>query len=165
MPTITRDEMIVQGFDQKTGETKEFEAPHLDQNALDMLIANGMSKRQIKHMLDNMDISADARAMLHTLIDVTLKTGKVIIRVGQKIIEFVMDFLKHYPHAGFCAILGLILGTLVASIPVIGFVLGWLIQPLFAALGLAIGWKTDLDDKVLARKIAEVEMAFSPLAE
>jgi len=156
--------MIVQGFDQKTGKTKEFEAPNLDQDALDALNESTMSKRQIKHKLDNMNISADARAMLHTLIDVTLKVGKVIIQVGKKILEYVIDFLKNYPHAGFCMILGLILGTLVASIPVIGFVLGWLVQPLFAALGLAIGWKTDFDDKVLARKIAEVQMAFSPLS-
>jgi ABC-type polysaccharide/polyol phosphate export permease len=157
--------MIVQGFDQKTGKTKEFEAPNLDQDALDSLNVSGMSKRQVKHKLDNMNISADARAMLHTLIDVTLKVGKVVIQIGKKIIEFVMDLLKHYPHAGFCMILGLILGTLVASIPAIGFVLGWLVQPLFAALGLAIGWKTDFDDKVLARKIAEVQMTFAPLAE
>ena len=60
-------------------------------------------------------------------------------------------------------IFGAIAGFLVASIPILGVVLGPTFTPLAILLGLVSGLSQDFKDKALARLIAEINAKFNPL--
>ena len=75
-----------------------------------------------------------------------------------------MSLYNQYPNTTIGVIFGAIAGFLVSSIPIIGTVLGAFFTPIAVAFGLTVGTVQDLRDKELARRVAEVNAGFSPLA-
>ena len=65
------------------------DAPHLDDSAISALNTFELSKKKIKDSIDNLDISADAKFMLHSFADNTIEVvvgaGKILIWIGRKI--------------------------------------------------------------------------------
>ena len=74
-----------------------------------------------------------------------------------------IELIKSYPKASIGVVIGLILGGLISAIPVVGFLFGWLLQPLLPALGMAMGWMQDFNDDALKRKIADIQQQFYAL--
>lgn len=146
------------------GRTIEYEAPNLGKDELELLSSESYTRKQIKRIIDNMNVSADAKSILSSIADTVILVGEKIIQIGKKIIEYVLALIKAYPNATFGLVLGLLLGALVTGIPIIGVALGALINPLLAALGLAAGWMDDLRDNNLKIKIVEAQKSFSALA-
>ena len=141
---------------QVAGTGKKFvgEAPGLDEpGALDLLKSIALSEEELLQQIDQLQLSADAKRMLYTVARTTIWAGKVVIRIGRKILETVMWLVRNFPNASAGLIVGSVLGFLVSSIPIIGFILGPIMTPLLAALGLAIGAVQDIKDNVLKRKI------------
>ena len=122
-------------------------APHLDNAAIDALNTFELSRKGIKDRIDNLDISADAKFMLPSVLDKTVEvvvgTEKVLIWVGRKILEIAMFLARNYPNATFGMILGTVVGLLISSIPIIGLRFGGIV-PLLAMLGLSLGAVEDL---------------------
>ena len=87
----------------------------------------------------------------------------MVIRIGKKIVEIVLMIASKFPNATFGLVLGLIVGALVASIPLIGGLLGAFVLPIAAAFGLATGYVDDVRDQSLAKKVAEASAMFQPL--
>jgi len=155
--------MKLSGVNGQTGENFEAEIDDLNEGFIQSMSDFEMSEAGIKKLIDNLDISADVKSALYWISTTTIKAGKFIINIGRKIIDFVCAVYKEYPSATFGLIFGGIVGCLIASIPIIGFILGSIATPILMALGLIIGGKEDLEDKRLARKIAEINAEFSPL--
>ena len=123
------------------------DAPHLDDSAMAALNILELSKKKIKDRIDNLDISSDAKFMLHSFVNKTIEvvvdTGKVIIWIGRKILEVVIFVARHFPNATFGMVFGAVLGILIASVPIIGWLLGGIV-PVLAILGLSLGAIEDL---------------------
>jgi hypothetical protein len=77
--------------------------------------------------------------------------------------EIVIMIASKFPNATFGLVLGLIVGALVTSIPLIGGLLGAFVLPIAAAFGLVTGYMDDLSDQRLANKVAEALAMFQPL--
>ena len=103
------------------------------------------------------------KSLLYSFTKATIKIGETIIKVGRKIIDFICRLVTEHPNAAFGLIFGAIVGFLISSIAVFGFVLGPLFAPIAMALGLISGLREDIKDKELARKIEEIKAGFSPL--
>ena len=155
--------MKVKGTNPKTGEEYQAEAENVTSDFLKFLTEFEMSEEGIKRLIDELDISADAKSLLFSFSNASFRAGEYVIKIGRKIIDLVCLVYKEYPSATFGVVFGAIAGFLVSSIPIIGFVLGPIVTPILLAIGLFGGLLEDLKDNNLKRKIEEISAKFSPL--
>lgn len=155
--------MLIRGVNPETGDVYEAKAKKVDNNFLKFLKDFEMSENGIQRLIDNLNISADAKSLLFSFSKATIKVGEYVIKVGRKIIDIVCKVCKEFPSATFGVIFGAVAGFLVSSVPVIGVVLGPVLTPLAMAAGLILGLVEDIKDKALLRKIKEAQASFSPL--
>jgi hypothetical protein len=156
--------MIVEAKDPSTGKAFSADAEELSNDDLNEINSFNVSETQLKATIDKLNISADAKSILFTISKTTIKAGKYILKIGRKILDIIGSLFKLYPETGFGLILGGILGVLITSIPIIGFVLGPIVGPLLAAFGLVIGLHQDISNKALAREIAKANQSFAHFA-
>jgi len=155
--------MKIKGINPDTGAEYEADAELVDNDFVKTMSDFKMTDDAIKKMIGNLNISADAKSLLYTFSKATIKAGEFVLKIGRKVIDCICLLFKEYPSATFGMIFGAILGFLISAIPVIGVVLGPLVTPIAMALGLVMGMHTDIGDKALARRIAEINAKFSPL--
>ncbi|MBK1887764.1 hypothetical protein [Marinobacter sp. DY40_1A1] len=121
------------------------------------------SESKIKSTIENLNISADAKSALYSIINATVRAGRFIVKIGRKILDVVIETLKNFPNASFGLVLGGMMGILVASIPFIGAIMAPFLAPLAMIYGFVVGIKQDLNDKNLANAIAEASARFDNL--
>ncbi|MGG7643894.1 hypothetical protein ACQ5SP_03680 [Rhodovulum sp. YNF3179] len=155
--------MLLEAKDPRNGNTVKFEAPDCTEDSIRDLLEFDFSDEELRRRISTLDLSADAKSVLYTIAKVSVRAGSMIVRIGRKILDGVMKIMAEFPSATSGTILGATLGFLVSSIPFVGLVLGPIAAPLFAALGLVLGAKQDIRDKMLLRRIAEANAAFDPL--
>lgn len=146
--------MQIEGTNPETGETITAEAPGLTSSILSAIADLNVSDERIREIIDQLDVSADAKSALYAVSKVTLKAGQVIVKIGRKILDIIVALFEEFPNAGFGAIFGAIIGFLISTIPIFGQILGPIITPILMSLGLVIGAVTDIHDSNLAKKIA-----------
>jgi hypothetical protein len=117
----------------------------------------------IERYIENLSISADAKAILIDIARATVKTGGQIIRAGQRILSFVIGLVREFPNTTFGALVAWVVSSLIASIPLLGVVLGPLLGPLLLALGISAGALVDLKDRALTVRIRHLESEFASL--
>jgi hypothetical protein len=149
--------------DLNTGKTIEVEIPDENLEALQALAQDNVSDTKLQSYIDNLDLPADAKALIASILKTAVRVGEMVIRIGKKIVEIVIMIASKFPNATFGLVLGLIVGALVTSIPLIGGLLGAFVLPIAAAFGLATGYMDDLRDNSLAKKVAEVSAMLQPL--
>jgi hypothetical protein len=149
--------------DLNTGKTIEVEIPDENLEALQALTQDRVSDTKLQSYIDNLDLPADAKALIASILKTAVRVGEMVIRIGKKIVEIVIMIVSKFPNATFGFVLGLIVGALVTSIPLIGGLLGAFVLPIAAAFGLATGYMNDLRDNSLAKKVAEASAMFQPL--
>ena len=125
--------------------------------------SRGRPKRELERMINNLEISADAKVLIKSIMDAVIKVGDVVLRIGKRIIEIVFDIVKRFPNATFGFILGAILSTLIASIPIVGAILGPLTATVLIALGLATGFMKDMKESPIEQAINDAVASFKPL--
>ena len=152
-----------EAINPETGETIVVELTGEQVDALRSLRQERVSDDRLSYYIDQLNISADAKALLGRILQTTIRVGQTVIRIGKRIIEAVLAIVSQFPHTTFGAILGLVVGTLVASVPILGILFGGLLVPIGVAFGLVAGYREDLRDKELQRKIQEATGQFSPL--
>ena len=125
--------------------------------------SRGRPKKEINRMIDNLEISADAKALIKSIMDTVVKVGEVVLKIGKRIIEIVFDIVKRFPRASFGLVLGVILSVLVASIPIIGGILASFLAPVIIAFGLGAGFMKDMKGNPIVQVIKDETSSFESL--
>ena len=122
-----------------------------------------LTDAQVRVQIDAMSISADIKAMLYSFSKTTIKAGRVILKIGKKILDILFSLLRAFPNITFGIIFGLIVGALVASIPVLGVAIGSLATTIAVAFGFVMGAKGDLASGEMGKRVDIVLAQFAPL--
>ncbi|MCY4670162.1 MAG: hypothetical protein OXC29_19520 [Rhodococcus sp.] len=135
------------------------DAQLLDDDAIAELNTCDFTREQVRRVIDNLNVSADAKVWLHSImeksIEVATATGKIVIWIGRKILDIVLFLLREFPNATFGVIFGLVVGHLIGLIPIIGFLGGPLAGAILAAFGLLQGVAQDMREQDIRRRVAE----------
>ncbi len=151
--------MELQVTNPETGETRL----DLSEDFLTELTTQTLLKKELLSRIDNLNLSADSKALLYKMAGTAMKVGATVVKIGHKILEVVLQLVSRFPNASFGLIFGAIAGALVGGVPLIGFVLGPVVTPLLAAFGLLMGAKADFADAALEGRIMEAVATFDPL--
>jgi uncharacterized protein YacL len=149
--------------DLNTGAKYTVELADDNLEALQTLANDRVSDSKLQSYIDNLNLSADAKALIASILKTAIKVGEVVIRIGKRIVELVLMIASKFPNATFGLVLGLLVGFLIASIPALGAFLGPFATPIAAVFGLAKGYTEDIKDQNLNRKIMEASAMFQPL--
>ena len=130
----------------------------LDDDAIAELNTCEFTREQVRRVIDNLNVSADAKVWLHSIleksIEVATATGKIVIWIGRKILDIVLFLLREFPNATFGVVFGLVVGHLIGLIPIIGFIMGPLVGTILVAFGL-LGVAQDMREQDIRRRVAE----------
>ena len=155
--------MKISGKNPESGEEFNTESDNIDNEFVESMSIFDMAEGKIKKIIDELNISADAKSMLFSFSKVTIRAGEKIIQIGRKIIDYICRVFTEFPSASFGIVFGAIAGFLISTIPFLGVVLGPIFTPIAMILGLVGGLGEDLKDKALARRVAEINAKFNPL--
>ena len=143
------------------------DAQHLDDDAIADLNTCEFTKDQVRKLIDNLNVKADAKFRLHSIseksIEVVTAAGKVVIWIGRKILDVVLFLMREFPNAAFGVTFGIVVGYLIGLIPIIGFLFGPLIGAILTAFGLVQGTTQDLREKDMRRRMVEMCSQFTTL--
>ena len=144
------------------GGQEEFagEAVRLTEQDIDSLNSREFDHDHAERLIDNMDVSADAKAHLHSIsewmIHVTTKAGHAVVWIGRKLLDIALYLLREFPNATFGVVLGLLLGYIASMIPVIGFLIAPIVGTVAVLAGGIKGVSEDLQQKDIQQRIAEL---------
>lgn len=156
--------MRIDAQDPESGRTFSGVANGLDEDFInDFFNAFNLSDEGIRIWISRLDISADAKSLLYKIAKTTIRAGQFVIKIGRKILDIVSFLLREYPKTTFGLIIGAVIGSLVISIPVIGFVIGPLFKTLIMVLGAVVGVYEDIKDSAMKRKVQESMASFERL--
>lgn len=98
--------------------------------------ADSMSSSDLFVWLTDSGLPQEVILRLHELVTFTKKVGQKVFAIGKIVLMKILEFIKAHPHlvlgAGMGAVLGLAVSSLMTSVPLIG----QLLAPLAAVLGL-----------------------------
>jgi len=112
-------------------------------------------KDKVISAVQNLDIPAEAKAILVKLVDLTVTVGNRVLAIGKRILELTLYILREFPNAAAGLVIGAVIGFAFNFIPVLGSFISSIVTPLFAALGLAVGFWRDLQDRALKMRIEQ----------
>ncbi|MDR2193775.1 MAG: zinc ribbon domain-containing protein [Treponema sp.] len=122
---------------------------NVDQQTLLNLNSECKDDREYDVWIDNLDgINATLRDVFKKLVKHVVVAGKIIVKMGKVILNFIMKLVREFAHtiAGLAA--GFILGLIFSSIPIIGWALGPLVLPLLMAVGGIAGFMEDMGHRM-----------------
>jgi hypothetical protein len=126
-----------------------------------LALAPPPSKRALREQIDRLSVSADAKAILNDLLGVVIDVGGRVIAAGRQILAFIFDLVRRFPNTTFGVIVALVVSSLIASIPLLGLILGPFLSPLLLAFGLVAGAIADLKDAPLRARVSDLEQYFA----
>lgn len=163
-PVDEGDHYASQGSKPDGKKAVEFESELIGREFIDRMVNFDLSEDDIRKRIDRLAVSADVKSLLYSLAKASIAIGAQVVRIGRKVIDYVCMLVKEFPKVTFFALLGAIAGFLVATIPILGVVLGPIVTPIAIAVGAAFGVLEDIRDQALKRKITEFHAQFAPLA-
>lgn len=122
-----------------------------------------LNDEQILRRIESLSVSADAKALLADLSRLATRVGQTMLRVGRKILDFILSLVRAFPHLTFAALLAVVLTALIGMVPLVGVALASMLGPLALALGVAVGGVADFQSPDLAARVREFASAFSEL--
>jgi hypothetical protein len=138
----------------QTKQTFQVEVAEVDLPRLAEMLAPRQSPHTLQQRLDNLPYNRDTKALLGELGRLSLTIGGVVLQVGRKLLEMVFALVQRFPNTAFYTLIGFALGSIISSIPILGWLLGWLVLPLLTALGLAMGVWNDFQVQQQQRQLA-----------
>lgn len=141
--------------DSRTGEYKTVDIDEEALKSIEKINESVIDEKQISSFIGNLNVPAEVKVILSTLLEYTMKIGDAIVNLGKKILEIVIFFIKKYPNTIAGTLIGFVIGSIIASIPVVGWALGWLIVPLFTALGAVKGFEKDINNNTISNDMKE----------
>lgn len=148
----------------ESGEKHEAEIASISDSELEFFQEyyfpeNKNPEKNIRRYIESQDISADQKARywekLKTLAQAMLRVGEHVVFIGRKILDFVLQLVKSYPNLAIGLALGAVFGSLIATIPFIGWIIGGLAKVFLPLIGGYLGFKEDLADKAFKRRVFE----------
>jgi hypothetical protein len=122
------------------------------------------SDSQILRRIDSFSLSADAKALLADLLKFGTEVGNAVLRIGRKVLDFVLSLIQQFPELAFAVILAAVLAVLLSMAPVLGGLLSPVLTPLALALGVSWGAVKELETGDLADRVKEFAARFAPAA-
>jgi len=155
--------MEIEYIDQNSGKVNRATVKELDQDFIGLMSSFGLSDSKIKSKIDSLNISADSKVLLNSLNKFVFTAGKVVIKIGKKIIDVIFALLKNFPYLSFGVICGLVLGALISAIPLLGAALGALATSIAVALGFVFGGLEEFKSEDIKERIDSFIKDLSPL--
>ena len=109
-------------------------------------------------------MSADAKALLADLLKLGTEVGRAVLRIGRKVLDFVLSLVQQFPKLGFAVVLAAVLAALLSMVPVIGGLLSPVLTPLALALGVSWGALKEYETDDLADRVKEFAARFAQAA-
>lgn len=100
--------------------------------------------RQLNDFIERLDTSADVKALLCDMANLTVTIGGHLVAIGRKIVSFAIELCSRYPNTIFGCVIAFIMAALISSVPLLGAVLGAVLTPLLLALGIGMGALNDM---------------------
>lgn len=111
-----------------------------------------------KNLIENWEINAQLKSCCEKLISMTVKIGNTVFRIGKWVLNLVVDILHKirdkFPNTIMGAIIGFAFGLVFSMIPLLGWLLGGVVTPLFTIAGGILGLMADMSNTQLAKKVA-----------
>lgn len=122
-------------------------------------VVSSLPLRKIKEYLDSTNLSADAKALLFDIANITIKVGEAVVAVGRRILDFAMGLMKRFPTAT----LGLLVAVTIVSIINIGAipVIGAALTKLLPIIGLTYGAVEDIRQGAMKEPMDSFEAEFA----
>lgn len=157
--------MLAEVIHPETGERYTLDLPNLRPAELDLMKKEYESKEKLKTRIEQLPLSAEKKAILYKLAEYSITVGKTVVKMGKKILEKVFQLAAKYKHAAFGLLLGAMLASLIAAIPLIGPALSAFFTPILILFGLGKGIWEDLKrvSPEMADSITEAGSVFRPL--
>ena len=122
------------------------------------------SDAQILQQIESLSVSADAKALLADLLKLATRVGQTVLRVGRKIIDFVLSLVRAFPHMGFAALVAVVVTALISMVPFIGIALASVLGPLAMALSIVVGGAVEFQSSDLEARVRDFAAEFSDMA-
>ncbi len=118
------------------------------------------TRRALLEHIERLDATADVKVLLARLADVTVRIGGALVAAGRRILAFVFEAVRLFPHITLGVIVTIVMGQLIASAAILGAVLGPLLSPLLIAFGLGAGALMDVADGGLRDRVERLARSF-----
>ena len=125
----------------------------------------GPSRRVMHRWIDNLEVSADAKAIISSVMDATLKIGEFVVRIGKKIVEILFETMRRYPNTMCGIALSAILALAASTIPVLGTILAPLGAAIMLVFGVADGFMDDVNNHAVLRTVRQEIRILDPLKQ
>lgn len=114
-------------------------------------------EKAVRRHIESHNVSADQKAQIWELLkelgQAVLQVGKHVLSIGRKIFDFVLHLMTSYRNLTIGLALGAVFGSLIAAIPIIGWVFGGLATVFLPLIGGFIGFREDLANKEFKRRV------------
>lgn len=117
---------------------------------------------QILRRIESLDVSADVKALLSDLLRLATRVGETVLRVGRKILDFVLTMIRQFPALSFAVVVAAVLTLLVSMVPLLGGILASILGPLLMALGVAGGAALEIQSDDFRDRVAQFAAGFQP---
>ena len=112
-------------------------------------------REKLNRMIDNLELSADAKEFIASLMDKTLRVGSVVLKIGKKIVEIMIAIVNQFPNTTGGLVLAVIISSLVSSIPLLGPLLATSVALILVTFGLKNDFMDQWRNQAIDRKIGE----------
>ena len=136
-------------------------SPAHDKNSINTEILKELNLtlplRKLNGLIDQLDVSADFKAVLHELAKVTWTVGTTVVSIGRKILSVALDIVTTFPGVLFGVVIAFIVSLIVATIPLIGPLLAAFVGPIMLATGLTMGALSDFRSSAWSTKVEALQ--------
>ena len=116
-----------------------------------------VDRATINRRIERLNVSADMKVILSSLVDTTIEIGGKLVDIGARVIAFVFELAKAYPGVAFGVVAALVLSFLISAIPVIGPLLSSFLTPLLLIIGIGLGALDDLTDGEMRARLSGLQ--------
>lgn len=153
--------VVVDNFETHQEVVTEIASP--EQSFFDFVKAGNFSDGELKSFIDNLQVSADVKAMLYSFSKTTIRIGQAIVKIGRKILDLVLLISKSFPTMTFVVVLALVIGGLLSAIPILGPFLGGFLSKFVMIAGVVFAGNQEMKNAEFESRVQAVVAQFEPL--
>lgn len=101
----------------------------------------------LERWLNELELNDNFKSALTTVLETTVVAARAVVRLGAWIISCVKRILKEYPTTFKSAAIGFLLGFLIWTIPVFGWIFGPMVTPFLVTATVILGFVADVREK------------------